>query len=267
MNMGMTPIVLHHGLFGHGHMKWGPLEWSYFKGIDRAIGARGYPLIITNVHPTAAVATRARQLKEMILTRLDEMDRHGEKVVILAHSLGGLDARYMLTHLGMGSHVKALVTISTPHRGSTYADWCVRHIGNRLGVLRLMKLLGVDMQAIMDVTRSGCREFNKMTPDLPRVKYYSISSQRPRSQMPPFARHSHKVIEIAEGKNDGLVSVESARWGEHLETWTLDHWLCINRRLVPRAARSDRIIGHWLKIVDRLVEDGLLEKSVTIRRS
>src|ERR1700690_2535874 len=113
----MTPIVLHHGLFGHGDWHWGPLRWSYFKGIDRAIAARGYPLIITGVHPTAGVATRGRQLKETILRRLDEMGKRGERVVILAHSLGGLDARYMIRHLGMAGHVKALVTVCTPHHG------------------------------------------------------------------------------------------------------------------------------------------------------
>jgi hypothetical protein len=53
--------------------------------------------------------------------------------------------------------------------------------------------------------------------------------------------------------------VRSARWGEHLETWRLDHWLCINRRLVPRAERSERIIAGWLRIVDRLAADGVLE--------
>ena len=78
--------------------------------------------------------------------------------------------------------------------------------------------------------------------------------------MPPFAMHSHKVIEAAEGKNDGLVSVQSAIWAEHLGTWSVDHWLCINRRLVAEAGRTDRIIGLWLKIVDRLVEDGVLER-------
>ena len=43
------------------------------------------------------------------------------KVNIIAHSLGGLDARQMLTHLGMGSRVASLTTVGTPHRGT----WCI----------------------------------------------------------------------------------------------------------------------------------------------
>ncbi|MGA2232955.1 MAG: alpha/beta fold hydrolase [Tepidisphaeraceae bacterium] len=255
----MTPIVIHHGLFGRGHWHVGPWHWSYFKGIDRAILRRGYPVIIPTVHPTAGVITRARQLKAVILARLNEMNRRSEKVVIIAHSLGGLDARYMISHLAMADQIKALVTISTPHRGSPIADWCVRHIGEELGALRFMKLIRWDMQAAIDLTRDSCRIFNEETPDNPGVKYYSVSVQRPIELMPVFARHSHRLIQLEEGPNDGLVSVASAQWGQHLGTWSADHWLAINRRLVAQAGRSDRIIGHWMEILDRLAADGVIE--------
>src|ERR1700683_4351785 len=112
----MTPVVLHHGLMGYTKIRLGPLHWSYFQGIDRAIARRGYPVVVTSVHPTAGSATRARQLKQNIRAHLATADPP-RRAVILAHSLGGMDARYMLTHLGMAKYVKALVTISTPHRG------------------------------------------------------------------------------------------------------------------------------------------------------
>ena len=47
----MNPIVLHHGLLGFGDIKIGPLKWSYFTGIDRAITERGHPLIVSRSHP------------------------------------------------------------------------------------------------------------------------------------------------------------------------------------------------------------------------
>ena len=53
------------------------------------------------------------------------MGREKDRVVIIAHSMGGLDARYMISRLGMDDRVTALVTITTPHRGSPYADWCL----------------------------------------------------------------------------------------------------------------------------------------------
>jgi triacylglycerol lipase len=254
----MTPIVLQHGLFGHGDFRFGPWRLSYFGGIERAIIGRGFPVIVSNVHPTAGVATRARQLKESILSRLAELNRRDEPVVIMAHSMGGLDARYMITHLGMADRVRALVTISSPHRGSAYADWVVTNIGNRYGGLRLMNVFNIDVQAIVDVTRESCRTFNETTPDMPQVRYYSISAESSASDVPAFGRHSHRVIAAAEGANDGLVSVASAMWAEHLETWSADHWLTINSPMSPRRRQTDRIVGAWMRIIDRLLKDGRL---------
>src|SRR5262249_5187529 len=38
-------------------------------------------------------------------------------VHVFAHSMGGLDARYMISRLGMAKRVLSLTTIATPHRG------------------------------------------------------------------------------------------------------------------------------------------------------
>src|SRR5256885_9445421 len=121
----MTPIVLQHGLFGFGELQIGKLKLSYFHGIDRAFGERGYPVIVSRVHPTGSIELRATQLKSTILRKLKALKTpKTERVVIFAHSMGGLDARYMISRLGMDDRVSALVTITTPHRGSSYADWC-----------------------------------------------------------------------------------------------------------------------------------------------
>ena len=118
----MTPLVLHHGFMGL-QFKAGPLNWAYFRGIDHALAKQGYPLIVSRVHPTAGIETRARQLKEVILRQLDILGRPRERVVVLGHSMGGLDARFMITRLGMADSLRALLTVTTPPRGSPYADW------------------------------------------------------------------------------------------------------------------------------------------------
>jgi triacylglycerol lipase len=212
----MTPLVLHHGFMGL-QFKAGPLNWGYFRGIDRGLAEQGYPLIISRVHPTAGIETRARQLKEIILRQLDILGRPRERVVLVGHSMGGLDARYMISRLGMADRVRALLTVTAPHRGTPYADWCVRHIGQRLGGLQLLNFLGLDMQEV---------------PDHPDVRYFSVSAARPWHRVPPFALHAHKIVCDAEGDNDCLVSVRSSTWGEHLGTWPADHFHTINKRMV-----------------------------------
>ena len=211
----MVPIVLHHGFMGFPNLKAGPYTFKYFRRIDRALLDRGHPVIVTRVHPTAGVATRARQLKEIILRQLEILGRRDQKVVIVGHSMGGLDARYMISRLGMEDRVSALLTVTAPHRGTSFADWCMRYLGQKLGVLRLMTALGLDVQGVNDLTTESCRRFNEVIFDSPAVRYFSVSAARPWTRVPPFALHAFKVIQEAEGDNDGLVSVRSSTWGQH----------------------------------------------------
>ena len=249
----MHPIVLHHGLFGFGDIGLGPVRLRYFRGIDRAIVARGHPLIVSRVHPTGSIERRARQLRDNILTGLKDAGREKDRVVIVAHSMGGLDARYMINKLDMDDRVAALLTITTPHRGSPYADWCILNLGKRLGGLKLMKLLGLDVQAISDLTTEHCRRFNRTIKNVPGVLYFSVSAARPWHRVPPFAVHSHRLIHAAEGENDSLVSVRSSTWGEHLGVWPADHFHAINHRLVLEIKRpTGSIVPFWMTALDHV---------------
>src|SRR5215469_10984999 len=67
----------------------------------------------------ALIKNRAARLAEQIQARFPE-----GKVHIIAHSMGGLDSRYLLSKnlLGLDGRVASLSTVSTPHRGSPVAD-------------------------------------------------------------------------------------------------------------------------------------------------
>ena len=59
----------------------------------------------------------------------------GRRVVVVAHSLGGLVARYWIGPGGGARHCRALITLGTPHRGAPRAlDWLVNGAG--VGPLR-----------------------------------------------------------------------------------------------------------------------------------
>src|SRR5437879_9812393 len=112
-----APIVLAHGLFGFDRLRVG--SWvlvDYFHAIPTALRQAGNRVIVARVTPTAGIAHRAEQLKALI-----ERESPDEPVHILAHSMGGLDARYMIAHLGMAHRVLSLTTLGTPHRGSPFA--------------------------------------------------------------------------------------------------------------------------------------------------
>jgi triacylglycerol lipase len=256
-------IVLHHGLFGYNAVGVGRFRWAYFQGIDRALRKAGYPVVVTRVHPTGGVARRATQLKQCIGEALADLGLNGtSRILLVAHSMGGLDARYMIHSLGMHERVSALLTVTCPHRGSPYADWCVRHLGKRLGGFELMEMLGLDVEGIKDLTTEHCARFNESIADVPHVNYFSVTAARDWPKVAPWVLHSHRVVADAEGDNDGLVSVKSGTWGRHLCTWRADHFHTINKRYIFEIRnRTGNIAPYYVRAVEHVV--GALNGSPT----
>lgn len=62
------------------------------------------------------------------------------------------------------------------------------------------------------------------------------------------------ILEAAEGPNDGMVSVASARWGDHFEVWRGDHFNLVNWHL-PKSRPEDENGPRWAEwkaMVERL---------------
>src|SRR5579871_2580324 len=119
-----APIVLVHGLMGFDSLRLGPLLLvEYFRGIPAVLRAAGNRVFVASLSPTGGIVDRAGQLKDL----LDRESPH-EPVHLLAHSMGGLDSRYLISRMGMAHRVLSLTTLGTPHRGTTFADWGVRRL-------------------------------------------------------------------------------------------------------------------------------------------
>ncbi|MCX5745477.1 MAG: alpha/beta fold hydrolase [Proteobacteria bacterium] len=107
------PIVLVHGFMGS---RTSPL-WSFYKLAD-TLRADGHVVIEADLPPFDSSANRAR----ILATQIDAAIAGYGKVNIIAHSQGGLDARYLISSLGYGDRVATLTTISSPHQGTAIAD-------------------------------------------------------------------------------------------------------------------------------------------------
>ncbi len=70
------------------------------------------------------------------------------------------------------------------------------------------------MGAITDLTMTSCKARNEATPNLEGVLYESVASYSHRARHVRFPMNfSHSIVKHFDGKNDGLVSIESANWG------------------------------------------------------
>lgn len=245
-----APVVLVHGLLGFGELRLWPLRVCFFSGIPQALRAAGNRVLVPNLSPTRDVATRACQLKAF----LDSEVPH-EPVHILAHSMGGLDSRYLISRLGMAHRVLTLTTLGTPHRGSPFADWGLRRFARILGPV--FNFLHVPSQAFYDLTLERCREFNQLTPDAPGVRYFSVAGDFRRRWMAPEWHLSGRVLEKVEGPNDGVVSIASAQYGESCTIWDGDHLNLVNwaRSWIPGRSQKERLDDYVL-LLRRLADEG-----------
>ncbi|RDA88366.1 hypothetical protein CP532_5613 [Ophiocordyceps camponoti-leonardi (nom. inval.)] len=266
------PIVLAHGLLGFSELTLLPASVfppvQYWHGIKQALLAQGCPSVITtSVPPSGSIEQRAAKLAaDIAAAAATTRTARTTPVNIIAHSMGGLDARYMISRrLTAPDAVASLTTISTPHRGSAFADYCLAsgHLPRLYGILRTV---GLGTQAFEQLTTRYIKDdFNPRTEDDPSVKYFSYGAVAPSpSLFSPF-RLPHSIVLEAEGPNDGLVSVASSRWGtyegtidgvSHLDLinwsnrlrWTVREWMGVERNF--------NAIAFYLAITDRLAAEG-----------
>ncbi len=95
-----------------------------FGKIDTNLKKAGFKVYKSNVDGFGTIANNAVMLKEEVLKILEV--ENTTKVNIIAHSKGGLDAKYMILNLGMEDMVASLTTLCTPHKGSPIAKNILR---------------------------------------------------------------------------------------------------------------------------------------------
>lgn len=212
------PVVLVHGLFGFDEIAVGRRRHAYFRGVGPRLERDGRRVVHLRLPALGPVEDRARQLAEG-LRALD-----APRVIALAHSMGGLDARYAIGRLGAARRVAALVTVGTPHRGTPVAD-LTADLAGRLGVTRALSLAGVGLEALHDLTGAGLERFNEQVPDVRSVAYGSVvGAVRSRRRMNPLLLPTQLWLADRAGPNDGIVPAASQRWGEVLAEIEADHW-------------------------------------------
>lgn len=225
----MFPIVLAHGIARFDVLRQrvhddldlpeNELEdhLQYFKNIRSFLKANGFPAVSnSNVEFAGSVKVRAEELKSHIEGILAQ--ENAEKVHIIAHSMGGLDARLMIVDLGMADRVASLTTIGTPHFGTVLADRVIGFGGSLLLDI-LEKAVKLNLDGFEDLTSAACDAFNRRARDFEAKNgvFYQVYSGFEEGNdmfLPLFA--SWFLIRALEGRNDGLVSVRSQEWESEL---------------------------------------------------
>jgi triacylglycerol lipase len=245
------PVVFCHGMLALSLLKMQlPENRNCFWALRTFFESRGVRAFFPQVSPTSGVAERAAELRDQIRRFTDE------PVNIIAHSMGGLDARHMITSLGMAERVRSLTTVSTPHRGTFLADWFVANFRNRVPLLLSLQALGVNVDGFRDCCLAACRDFNARTPNVDSVRYFSYGGSVSPSHLSPALRRAWALLMPVEGPNDGMVSVASAQWSEYLGTLHADHYAQTPDATFVRAGENFDSLGFYGRLVEDLARRG-----------
>jgi triacylglycerol lipase len=207
-------IVLVHGVLGAKIFAGKP----YFNGVADHFRQQHHDVMESDTKPIGTVALRAKELHDQIVRHFGAAP--GEKLIIIAHSMGGLDARLMLhTFPELAKHVRSLTCIATPHRGSPVATGL-----NTLNVLspfrRLVGLLSPQnplsrlnrfietFDAVDDLSVAGATKIDALCPDIDGIRYAEVVGLGRKEE--DTAKFFQPLAKLVGGVNDGVVPRASA---------------------------------------------------------
>lgn len=189
-------------------------KFHYFKGIKSHLESDGFKVFHPNQDFAGSVDLRAGQLK----TRVNEIiaSEGVDKVHIIAHSMGGLDARHMIVDKDMADRVASLTTIGTPHLGTILADHVLS--GGGMFLIKGLRQI-INLDGFKDITIASLEEFNRRAEDQEArnsVFYQTLASSEDLKLVFLPLIPSWLFIQEHEGRNDGLVSFRSQQWKKEL---------------------------------------------------
>lgn len=285
------PIVLIHGMAGFGRLEVGPVAVTYFKDVVTELTKEGEAVYATIAPPYDTSEVRAAAIAKQID---DILARTGKaKVNLVGHSQGGLDARVLASPngLGYGDRIASVTTVATPHRGSRVADVSLG-LMNVLpasvvdevtgGFLSMLQKSAYELESdpklraqVTLLSETYMKDvFNPKYTDDPGVVYMSYGGRTnlrtgigscddgvypndPTDLDVAQAGLGALALFLEEGKlkiNDGLVTVESSKWGTFQQCVAADHLKEVGQ-LGPLAASFDHI-ALFRSIVDRVRKAG-----------
>ena len=217
------PIVMSHGMGASAEIL-GIVD--YWWGIPDALEDEGAQVFLTSVNGMDSTRNKAEAFKAQFLQI--KAVTGANKLNIIGHSHGTIYTRDAISNLGLSSYVASHTSIAGPHRGSAIADVVLGVVPNDLEWLVgdtfdfvYAYLFGDtdpdSLQNAYDLTRPYMiNTFNPNTPNMEGVYYQSHAAKI--KTMAVNARNWYfiatwPIMLYHEGSNDGLVSVNSAKWG------------------------------------------------------
>ena len=277
-------IVLAHGILGFNTV----LGIEYFNGIKEHLEKKfNAKVLATKVDPVKSIKDRGAELRNLILAALGKTGtiptlNPKENVHIIAHSMGGLDSRLILSPRNpdnIANVVSSLTTVGTPHNGSPVADLCVSFVDGKspipaVGTIETkikdsIQALGISLYGLRDLTTTSATNFNKDNIDNPGVRYSCVAGQGRRFSLTRVLRLDfrktcllllpfNEYMKLKTGEeNDGVVAITSAQrsgWKVISDPWLADHFEEVGHN-IDRGPTATPTAFDYLRGYENIIEN------------
>lgn len=257
------PILLVHGM---GFRDYKGI--NYWGRIPKVLSEHGARIYYGHQDSNGSIESNAKQLEKALLSALK--DSGSPKVNIIAHSKGGLEARYLISSMGYDEKIASLTTISTPHNGSETVDRLVTPIRPLVKIgckatdmwFRLLGDKNPDTySAVQSFETKNARLFNVNNPDSEKVYYqsYAFAMKKPTSDI--FMCWTWPVVNHFEGENDGLLSPASTKWTNFKGVYYgssgrgISHCDEVDMRRRPLSKKKDTDISDITELYGKIADD------------
>ena len=222
---------------------------DYFAEYEEFFKSQGCEVARVQFMENARVELRGIMLRDQANQFLAKYP--GEKAVIIAHSEGGIDARFAVKTLGL-KNISAIVTIGTPHRGTTLADWVIHQSSKKTVLYWLVRVFGnydlSQLPFVGEMTASFMERQKDKFDVVPEVKYAAaqgvcLTHCYWALRLLDFVSGTHLQGGIDTG--DGIIPAASQKFGEDLGSYDLDHLTEVNIDPTKASERKRLLDRIW----------------------
>ena len=239
-------------------------KFKCFGKIEKVLKEQGLIVYTAKTDGFGTILSNAEQLKKYIELILEK--ENVDKVNIIAHSKGGLDAKYMITSLDMEESVASLTTICTPHKGSPIASkllklpkWMLRFISfwinfwykifgdehpDSLEVCKELKRVNLEEESVLMISdkvycQSYSSKMNKSTDDFLMGIPYAFSM---------YFEHV---------ETDGMVPVDSCVFGEY-KGYAIDDSISHSEIIdfMVKYKKKEKVYKFYISVCIELIKKG-----------
>lgn len=192
---------------------------GYWGRIPKVLRKYGADVHFGYQDANGSVESNCQTLKASLEKILAETG--AEKVNIIAHSKGGVEARYLISSMDMGEKIASVTTISTSHNGSETMDKLMKipkpllKTGSK--IFDFFQRIGGDKnpdtyRCLEQLTTEFMKKFNEENPDKEGIYYqsYGFKMKKPFSDI--FMAFPYFMVKLLNDESDGMLTPKEVKW-------------------------------------------------------